>query len=539
MDAFAGREEYVLPCCQLPPHADRIPVSFIDETNKTRSWYSYASGSNSPVLSESSNPTPPSFIPPPAPVAHPSAHRSNSFSSIHSHGLPSHRHLSLTSPQEPIENDFLSPNSDRSNGILHSPLCGVDIAQAVQDPISDGIHEPQVSHLHLPLPPDSRFTELGKLSDCEEAYLLHHYTVSRARLLDVCDPHNHFGRLAPELATRSRLLLSAILAVSAHHLSRTAGYDPLVAERYHEACVELLIPMLDDLTNITDEVIAATVLLRNFEQMSSAITGFDSERHLSGTSAFMNSERTCIAAGGLRQASFWIFIRQDLDIALSQQRPLKLNLKKYAFEMDLDTPSDDWGWANKIVWITAEVVAFTFGWEKSRRTYEDLKLKTEEWWQRKPASFRPLYVGRGPAFPAIYYSQPWHALGMQYYHITMILLAIGDPGCLKIGFGHNESRRLLQQDIAYHAGLLFGICVTVDDIEAKIAACNAISVCAAWLTDRAQQETLIAMLARVEREVAWPTRSIAAGAMQEWSFSEEDTRRFDSQFSTISTGNST
>jgi hypothetical protein len=514
-------------------------VSFIDETNKTRSWYSYAAGSNSPVLSESPHPTPLSFIPPPAPVAHPLAHRSNSFSSIHSHSLPSPQHLRLTSPQKAIENDFLSPNSDRSNGILHSPLCGVDIAQAVQDPISDGIHEPQVSHLHLPLPPDSRFTELGKLSDCEEAYLLHHYTVSRARLLDVCDPHNHFGRLAPELATRSRLLLSAILAVSAHHLSRTAGYDPLVAERYHEVCVELLIPMLDDLTNITDEVIAATVLLRNFEQMSSAITGFDSERHLSGTSAFMNSEGTCITASSLRQASFWIFIRQDLDIALSQQRPLKLNLKKYAFEMDLETPSDDWGWANKIVWITAEVVEFTFGWEKSRRTYEDLKLKTESWWQRKPASFRPLYVGRGQAFPAIYYSQAWHALGMQYYHITMILLAIGDPGRLKIGFGHNESRRMLQQDIAYHAGLLFGICVTVDDIEAKIAACNAISVCAAWLTDRAQQETLIAMLARVEREVAWPTRSIAAGAMQEWSFSEEDTRRFDLQFSTISTGNST
>jgi hypothetical protein len=413
------------------------------------------------------------------------------------------------------------------------------------NPLLEDVQESQ-GELGIPTSPISTFGEvckLSKLSDSEEAYLLHHYIVSRARLLDICDPHSHFGRTVPELATKSPLLLNAVLAVSAHHLSRTAGYDPLVAEMYHERCVELLIPLLDDLSTVSDEVVAATVLLRNFEQMSSAITGFDCEHHLSGTSAFMNSESTCVTVGGLRQASFWIFIRQDLDVALSQQRPLKLNLEAYATEMHLDTPSDDWGWANSIVWITAEVVAFSFGWEKPRIKYEELKLKAESWWQRKPRSFQPLYVGKGPAFPAIYYSQAWHgkhdlpefedvflpltrlqALGMQYYHTTMILLAIGDPGRLKIGFGRKESRRLLQEEIAHHAGLLFGICTTVDDIETKITACNAIGLCAPWLTDRAQQETIIRMLGRVERDVAWPTRNIAFGAMDEWGWDEDDRR---------------
>lgn len=170
----------------------------------------------------------------------------------------------------------------------------------------------------------------------------------------------------------------------------------------------ILIPLLNDMSLVSDEVVAATVLLRYYEQMSSAVTGFDCERHLTGTSAFINSESTCATAGGLRQASCWIFVRQDLDVALSQRQPLRLNLEAYAVGMDLDIPSDDWGWANRIVWITAEVVVFSFGWDKPRMKYEELRIKTEAWLQRKPESFRPLYVGRGSAFPTVYYSQLCH-----------------------------------------------------------------------------------------------------------------------------------
>ena len=285
----------------------------------------------------------------------------------------------------------------------------------VQDIDNISIPNFQVLEGRLQAPPTSPgfpFDEVGRVSDVKEAFLLRHF-ISLGQIMDVCDPHNHFGSVVPELATRSGLLLNAVLAASALHLSRTTGYDPMVAEMYHERCVELLIPLLDDPSRVADEVVAATVLLRFFEQVSSAITGSDCERHLSGTSAFMNSESTCATAGGLRQASFWIFIRQDLDVALGHQRPLKLNLEAYSVEIDMDTPSDDWGWANCMVWITAETVAFTFGWEKSRMKYEELKHRTEAWWQRKPDSFRPLYIGHeGAAFPTAWYMGPLY--GKQY-----------------------------------------------------------------------------------------------------------------------------
>lgn len=389
-----------------------ISVSFVDETDEICSWYRSVPASPPPALVPDSPPPVPAHSPllGAVPQIYSPNHfvgtpvpRSYSFTSIRPHSLSSpHSHV-RTPLHDPGTDNPLSPHRS-----LHEGLPLRDAAQPLVTPTLENIqetpYEVDVSHTS----PGSTSDEACKLSDPQEAFLLHHYVRSRSRLLDICDPYNHFGRTVPELATKSPLLLNAALAVSAQHLLHTAGYDPLVAEMYHERCVELLIPLLDDLSTVSDAVVAATVLLRNYEQMSSAITGFDCERHLTGTSAFMNSESTCASVGGLRQASFWIFIRQDLDVALSQQRPLRLNLNAYSVEMDLDMPIDDWGWANRIVWLTAEVVAFSFGWEKSRMKYEELKLKTQSWWQRRPESFRPLYIGYGPVFPTIYYSQPWH-----------------------------------------------------------------------------------------------------------------------------------
>ena len=116
---------------------------------------------------------------------------------------------------------------------------------------------------------------------------------------------------------------------------------------------------------------------------------------------------------------------------------------------------------------------------------------------------------------------------MQYYHITMILLALGDSQRLKIGIGQKKSHKLLQQEVAYHASLLFGICTTGDGVEVRLMATNAVSVCAPWITDRAQQEGLITILGRIERENAWPSRIIAFGAMDEWGWGQEERSLFE------------
>lgn len=68
------------------------------------------------------------------------------------------------------------------------------------------------------------------------------------------------------------VLLYAVLALSAMHRSRVADYDVNEAEEYHERCVSLLLPMLDDKRSITDGAFLATsTLLRFYEEVSGMI----------------------------------------------------------------------------------------------------------------------------------------------------------------------------------------------------------------------------------------------------------------------------
>lgn len=379
-------------------------------------------------------------------------------------GLNGHSHSHISPPSEHHSHSHTAHSIDSSSaaaGLGPNSHNGYALTQVTSNPsLGNSSYEPArpalESHGHGAYETD---TEHSRLSTPREAYLLQHYIRSRSPLLDICDPNRHFGRTVPELATRSPLLLAAVLAVSAQHLASTRGWEgewnESVAEGYHERCVELLIPLLDELcvdsspsglsggldgiggggeVGLGDEIVAATVLLRNYEQMASSHTGFDMERHLSGASAFINSATlSCAAAGGLRQASFWVFVRQDLDVALSQQRPLRLNLEQYASEMEMGGDElgvvlqrdDDWAWANRIVWLTAEVVAFAFadaereargeGAGSGRRGWwAELRQKARGWWEGRPVGFGPLFVGRGEGeggenvFPVVYYSQPWH-----------------------------------------------------------------------------------------------------------------------------------
>jgi hypothetical protein len=62
--------------------------------------------------------------------------------------------------------------------------------------------------------------------------------------------------------------LNAIFAASARHLSRVSDFDPYVADRHRQKCLNHLIPMLSGNEAITDEnLLAATVIPRFLEEV--------------------------------------------------------------------------------------------------------------------------------------------------------------------------------------------------------------------------------------------------------------------------------
>ena len=79
----------------------------------------------------------------------------------------------------------------------------------------------------------------------------------------------HFTIVVPRLARSSPILLKALCAFTARHLSCTLGYDPAIGEDFHKQCIRLLIPALSDPEIVTDDtLLAALVLLRLYEHMT-------------------------------------------------------------------------------------------------------------------------------------------------------------------------------------------------------------------------------------------------------------------------------
>lgn len=92
--------------------------------------------------------------------------------------------------------------------------------------------------------------------------------------LDAGDPEGHIYSDVAGRASRSPLLLYACLAVSACHLSRTGNpISPEVADSYHERCVSIMLPALEnpEFEIAIDILLSSTVVLRFFEQMTCAL----------------------------------------------------------------------------------------------------------------------------------------------------------------------------------------------------------------------------------------------------------------------------
>lgn len=64
----------------------------------------------------------------------------------------------------------------------------------------------------------------------QQALLIDHFINVVSHFFDFCDPRRHFGRVVPQKARSNSTLASAVLALSARHLSRTSTFDALVGK---------------------------------------------------------------------------------------------------------------------------------------------------------------------------------------------------------------------------------------------------------------------------------------------------------------------
>ena len=389
--------------------------------------------------------------------------------------------------------------------------------------------------------------------------------------LDVCDASRTFETIVPDLAIQHPILLNALLAFSARHLSRIKEYDPGAADGYHQKSVELLIPRLEKnlqegQRGADETLLIATIFLRLYEQMTSSVYGIDFKQHLSGSAAIVNAQahHKLVQASGvtgnflstLHEASFWSFLRQDIDVALANQKPPKVELSLCRITWNSD--ASDTTWAKWMIWIVAETAALCFGGETNdmegasalgrvllRERWVQMKEKCARWWWSKPNGFLPLYyhkrdIAAGRWFPEIWLGSPWHSkkaysprfafpcvqansttssivTGIQYYHAAMVLLAIHDPFRLKTGREYMSIHRGLQREVLHHAREMVGICFGKRaDVPARLTLTHAIVACGSWFVEPIEQDLLLDLLREHRTMNGWPTDQVVANLLEDW-----------------------
>ncbi|KAI0207008.1 hypothetical protein F4808DRAFT_466880 [Astrocystis sublimbata] len=354
-----------------------------------------------------------------------------------------------------------------------------------------------------------------------EAILFRHYIQKVAVSLDCCDPYQHFELIIPERANTCHTLLNAILAIAARHLSHTTGFDQLASNRYHDACLKHLIPMMNHSSAIADEnLFAATVILRMLEEMDGSLTGQDNYSHLLGIHAFVNAGDQYIVPGSLSAAAFWVGLRQEIYIAILTQQRVKLNLNECIVDRSLE-PAADYTWSNRAVILLADVLNACFGDSPlTLHNWTILNDAVESWTRARPPSFNPFFyepVTRSGSFPEIWHGSSCHIVGIQHHLLAQLFLVQFDPSIPRVGTTRRAAMREMTQRIETLMRKLCGLGISNQwTPPAMFTACIGIAMFGDHFSERSDQEALAAFLRKTETAHARPTAAIQEQLMKAW-----------------------
>ncbi|KAL1878246.1 hypothetical protein Daus18300_002163 [Diaporthe australafricana] len=256
---------------------------------------------------------------------------------------------------------------------------------------------------------------LQAVTPVHEAVLMRNFTENMALWADITDRGRTFETEVPRRALYHATLRYAIFAFSSRHINRhRRGQESTEALEYYDKCLNLLIPAISNPEHhVTEEVFAAVAILRQYEEMDSEDRGL----HLTGTTRIVNSMRDWGFTPGLREASAWLCLRQDIYISMVQQSPLKTDLDTF-LQSDIYGRDDDTAYAARIVVIVARILIGTSAEEVESRmcVLDEARAELEEWYDSRPSTFTPIWIGSGSSeagrLPEIWMLLPCHGGGV-------------------------------------------------------------------------------------------------------------------------------
>lgn len=256
---------------------------------------------------------------------------------------------------------------------------------------TSGSSEPSPESLNLlPLSPTTGVgtasppTTPAVVLTAETVYLLREFQNGLAKWMDVFDHESTYQREVCRRALTFQLLLTCICAFTARQLCLIGSGETWtpVATKYYSQSLNLLIKQINN-PDRRDDILTAVMLLSSYEIL--AAEGEEYRQHCEGAMKLIRTHGINAQSTGLDRASFWIWTRHELTVAIANEMPLQMAPKHWNVKWrEGETGEDMLG--NQILWLVGRAVDWVYG-NGTPSEYSDLLRDTERWYAALPPSF--------------------------------------------------------------------------------------------------------------------------------------------------------
>lgn len=342
--------------------------------------------------------------------------------------------------------------------------------------------------------------------------------------IDLFDPMKHFSTFVPHLALRNEGLMKAILALGARHLSLKplnsgeASIDRTSAVQYYYETLQYLQTAMRFTSYKNSLELLATVLIVSKYEMIDG-TGNGWERHLKGVFWIQRSREINGESGGLEQAIWWAWLRQDVWAAFREHRRCFSFFKPTKPYQTMD----QWDMASKIIYILAQAVNYASEEEKQRgeKDLPDRILRAntllnmlDEWRSNISLHFDPLPV-EGPsnrAFRPLWINPPAFGTSLQMYAMARILLLNHQPALN--GYLEFMARDRIITDCIDTIG---GIALKLSDDASRFMSTQCLFAAGLFCKDEAKRTCIAELIQDHHAHTGWPVNAnLAEELHQEW-----------------------
>ncbi|KAH8809039.1 hypothetical protein F5884DRAFT_822151 [Xylogone sp. PMI_703] len=376
------------------------------------------------------------------------------------------------------------------------------------------------------------------LNSPEEVLFMQVFVEEVGLWMDSMDSMKHFSRLLPFHALGEPMLLNAILACGARHLTLV---NPLYHEDkalyYYDTATTQLLRSLQNPDR--DTVICATtaVILNVYEIMSER--AMQRMNHIAGARALIKECGWNARSTGIGAACFWLNVGMELLSCLHFNWQVAWDPDTWGIDMDFQHETEQGReelWVHRMLYIVGKIANFRASMPRFKEPsaheeqlrqqarlneWNSLKALCDSWNQSIPRTMQPLaylypsQTSSKSSFPEVWLIKRATIVGRLFYHTAMCLLPQIHPLLPR----ETEEMNIM---LIHHAHQICGITAHVKDRGVASVALRSLAIAAECLVVRREQEEVLSIFEKIQKETGWKVGFIPKELKAKWGWQNDE-----------------